>query len=233
MSSLFNTIFLGVNKSLQNGALSKLRMVFFVVLKTASAYSKAQPLTWDAEKGQREQKQHPRDLHGGWMSCEQQSLAFAQETQPGFSPQVATTLLCVPAPLGGCVCLCMFIFALSTLILEQHFQPFVSVAVSVEVSCAASQEWCFFINGSHEKFRCVRYTLWVLILSEICDRFLLKDHRKFLQAKEPLYKLLSDFLCVHLSLPGFVFSWEKHWMKCFHSGKALPLFLCFTQVKHH
>lgn len=145
---------------------------FFVVLKTASAYSKAEheavePLTWEAEKSQRQQQQHPSGLHGGWRSCEQQSLAYSQETQPGFCPQVATTLICKPEPLGGCVCLCMFIFALSTLILEQHFQPFVSVAIPTEVSHAVSQEWCFFIKGSHEEFRCVRYTLCVVILSEI------------------------------------------------------------------
>lgn len=191
---------------------------FFVVLKTASAYSKAEqeaaePLTWDAEKDQREEQQQARGLHGGWMSCEQQSLAFAQETQAGFSPQVETTLICTPAPLGGCVCLCMFIFALSTLILEQHFQSFVSVIISKEVSCAVSQEGCFFIKGSHEKFRCVRYTLCIFILSEIRDSFLLKDHRKFLQAKERLYKLLSDFLCVHLSVPIFV--------QCFFTRKTL------------
>lgn len=138
--------------------------------------------------------------------------------------------LYVHLPHWGCVCLCMFIFALSTLILEQHFQSFVSVIISKEVSCAVSQEGCFFINASHEKFRCVRYTLCIFILSEIRDSFLLKDHRKFLQAKERLYKLLSDFLCVHLSCLFLcsAFSREKHWMKCFRSRKALLLFLCFT-----
>lgn len=39
--------------------------------------------------------------------------------------------------------------------------------------------------------------LCVIISSEICERFLLKDHRKFLRAKEQLYKpkqqLLLDF----------------------------------------
>lgn len=70
-----------------------------------------------------------------------------------------------------CVRLCMFIFALSTLILEQHFQPFFSVAISTEVSRAVSQEWCFFIKGSHEEFRCVRYTLCIVILGEIMWQF--------------------------------------------------------------
>lgn len=91
------------------------------------------------------------------------------------------------------------------------------MAVSTEVSCAVSQEECFFINRSHKKFRYVWYTLCVFILSEIHDKFLLKDHRKLLQAKKQLYKpqqqLLSDFLCVHLSAPIHVW--------CFFMSKTL------------
>lgn len=190
---------------------------FFVVLKTASAYSKAEqeavePLTWDAEKDQREQQQQARGLHGGWMSCGSRDWLLLRKLKLGSLLRWKPRLY-VHLPHWGCVCLCMFIFALSTLILEQHFQSFVSVIISKEVSCAVSQEGCFFINASHEKFRCVRYTLCIFILSEIHDSFLLKDHRKFLQAKERLYKLLSDFLCVHLSVPIFV--------QCFFTRKTL------------
>lgn len=53
-----------------------------MVLKTASAYSKAEQeaaklLTWDAAKGQGKQQQHAHRLHGGWSVCVQQSLCFA------------------------------------------------------------------------------------------------------------------------------------------------------------
>ena len=130
-------------------------------------------------------------------------------------------LICTHAYLCVCVCvcarLCVFIFGLSTLILKSHSWCFVGVAIRTEISRAVSQEECFFINRSHEKFRYVRYTLCVIISSEICDRFLLKDHTKFLWAKEPLYKpkqqLLSDFLCAHLTVPIYV--------QCFFTSKTL------------
>lgn len=81
----------------------------------------------------------------------------------------------------------------------------VGVAISTEVSRAVNQKEHLSINSSHKEFRCVRYTLCVTVSSEIRGRFLLKDHRKILRAKEQLNKpkqrLLSDFLCVYLSVP--------------------------------
>lgn len=212
MSSLFNTIFLGVNKSLQNGALSSLRM-FFCGFEDSQRLLQGTATHLRCRKGP-ERTEAALPWSSWWLDeLWAAELGFCSGDTAWILSSGANHAYMCACTTGGCVCLCMFIFALSTLILEQHFQPFVSVVISVEVSCAGSQEWCFFINGSHEKFRCVRYTLWVLILSEICDSFLLKDHRKFLQAKEPLYKVLSDFLCVHLSVLLFV--------KCFFTRKTL------------
>lgn len=207
MSSLFNTIFLGVNKSLQNEALSSLRMFLCGsedsqrLLRGRAGGTGVTHLR--CRKGPERAAATPP-----WSSWWLEQLWAAEL---GFCSGNTTCTLSsggnhtyMYARTTAGVCLCMFIFALSTLILQQHFQPFVSVAISTEVSCAVSQEGCFCISRSHKKFRCVRYTLCVVILSEIRDSSLLKDHGKFLQAKERLHKLLSGFLCVHLSVPIFV-----------------------------
>lgn len=213
MSSLFNTIFLGVNKSLQNGARSSLRMFFCGSednqrsLRAGAGGTGATHLR--CRKG-------PERAAGAppWSSWWLDELGAAELRKHNLGSVLRwQARLYVHLHHWGGVCLCMFVFALSTLILEQYFQPFVSAASSIEGSLAGSQEGCFLINRNHEKFTCVRCTLCVVILSEICDSFLLKDHRKFLQAKERLHKLLPDFLCVHLSVPIFV--------QCFFTRKTL------------